>query len=305
MWRGNRLGASLAFVCLLVAACGRLQFRPTGGTAPPAFDTSSAIALSVLADSVYLIDPATGQTQTVANGLADFQSGYAAWSPDHHHLAWGDGGIAILDVTSGVKRRLNEGGSLSMPAWSPNGAQIAYGDGTGLWVTGVIRVRPIAISLPASLAPQSPSWTPGHAIAFDGLRMECGAGATCISTDSSEIWTVLPNGSGLKQVTKVGHAENPKWSPDGSQILFIRQFTKSKTQVSELWMVSAKGGDARPLLAAEDVVAAAWSENGQQIVFVRTGAGLNSLQVWVAGADGTGEHIVGQPVRGTDATIDW
>src|SRR5438874_830550 len=118
MWRGNRLGASLALLCLLAAACGRLQFRPTGDTAP-------------------------------------------------------------------------------------------------------------------------------RAIAFDGLHMQGGARATVMCTESSEIWTVLPNGSGLKQVTKVGHAENPKWSPDGSQILFIRQFTKSKTLVNELWVVGAKGGDAR------------------------------------------------------------
>src|SRR5438552_15800884 len=140
MWRNCRLGASLAFVCLLAASCSRFHLTRSGSTPPPAFDTSSAIALSVLADSVYLMDPATGQTQTVASGLADFQSGYAVWSPDHRHLAWGDGGIAILDVGAGTKRQLNQGGSLSMPAWSPTGSQMVFGDGTGLWITGLTRV---------------------------------------------------------------------------------------------------------------------------------------------------------------------
>ena len=68
---------------------------------------------------------------------------------------------------------------------------------------------------------------------------------------------------------------------------FIRQFLKSKKPVSELWVVSAKGGDARPLMAAEDVVAAAWSSNGQQIAVVRTGPRPNSLQLWIASADGS------------------
>jgi Tol biopolymer transport system component len=264
-----------------------------GGRSPtePTVDPSTAIALSVLADSIYLVDPATGVMHAVARNLTDFQSGYATWSPSHRFLAWGNGGISILDTETGKTRQLNQGQSLSMPAWS-NDAGLTGGN-------------PVKITVPPTIAPLATAWSPGPVLAFDGLKLDCVDAPSCVSTDSSEIWTIRPDGTGLRQITHVGHAENPKWSPDGTRILFIRRFTRSKTPRSELWVVASNGTGARRLIAATDVVAAAWSPNGRDIAMVRTATLPSTLQVWVAAVDGTNAHPVGEVVGGTDATIDW
>jgi len=305
MTRGNRPISALALVCLLAGACGRLQPSRAAGAPAPTLDPSRAIVLSVLSDSVYLIDPVTGQIRSVARGLTDFQSGYASWSPDHQRIAWGDAGITILDTRSGTLSHMNQGQLLSMPAWSPDGSQIVYGDGTGLWVTPVARPRPKLLDLPPNIAPIAMSWWPGLAIAFEGLELDCGQSATCLSTNLSEIWTIRPDGSGARQITRVGHAENPKWSPDHSQILFIRSVTTKGTRQSEVWAIGANGQGARQISPAIDVIAAAWSPNGQSVATVRPGAARGTLQVWIAGADGSNPRPLGTPLHGTEATIDW
>jgi Tol biopolymer transport system component len=200
---------------------------------------------------------------------------------------------------------VNRGQSLSMPAWGPGGDKIAYGDGTGLWITALNRVRPIQLTLPSTLAPIAMAWSPSNTITFDGMHLDCENGAACMSSEQSEIYTVRPDGTHLRRLTRVGHAENPKWSPDGSQILFIRRVITAKSQRSELWVMNADGTGARRLGPDTDVLAAAWSPTGRQIAIVRPGSVGNILQVWLANADGSGEQPIGAAVGGTDATIDW
>jgi len=296
---------SLVLLCLVTGSCARLGARAPRAPAPPTINPSSAIALSVLADSIYLIDPRTGALQPVARGLTDFQSGYAAWSPDHRFLAWGNGGITVLDTATGKARRLDQGQSLSMPAWSPDGKRIAFGDGTQLWTMAASGGSVHQLTIPPTIAPLAASWAPAPTLAFDGLRLDCAAGAACVSTDASEIWTIQPDSAGLRQITRVGHAENPKWSPDGTKILFVRRFTSSKTPRSELWVIAANGRGAERLGDARDVVAASWSPTGREIAVVRKGAVPNTLQVWLEAVDGSNPYPVGDAVPGTDATIDW
>src|SRR6266542_6127163 len=142
MKRGKLSGLALAFACLVLSACAPLQ-KVTGiPTTAPHPASRLPLAVSALADSIYLVDPGSGAVRTVASGLTDFQSGYASWSPDHRHLAYGNAGLLILDTDTGSRRRLIAGQSLSMPAWSRSGKQIAFGDGLSLWVTPTGRITP-------------------------------------------------------------------------------------------------------------------------------------------------------------------
>ena len=129
--------------------------------------------------------------------------------------------------------------------------------------------------------------------------------AGCSSTDRSDIWTIRPDGTRLHRLTRVGGARSPKWSPDHSSLLFIRRYPASKMARSELWIVKADGTGMRRLMTATDVLAADWSPDGNQIAMVREGSEPNTLQLWVASADGSAVRQVGDPVTGSAATVSW
>src|SRR5690242_15067952 len=97
MWRGRRIVLPLALSCLVLGACG--LHGPDGSRASGP-DAKTAIALSVLDDAVYVVDPGTGSRVEVVGGLLDYQSGYATWAPDHVHLAIGNDGIYAIDFST-------------------------------------------------------------------------------------------------------------------------------------------------------------------------------------------------------------
>jgi Tol biopolymer transport system component len=291
----------LALLCVLSGGCATLT--GTGKSEAAAPSPATAIALSVLSYAVYLIDPATGSRAEVVGDLLDFRSGYATWAPDHHRLAYANGAIYLIDFVTDTRRVLARGPGLSMPTWSPRADEILYGDGTSMWRAGVTAVAPAGLRVPATLAPLGMDWGKNGLIAFQGLVRDCRRSYKCSSTDRSEIWVLEPDGRLLKQITRVGHAESPKWSPDGTRILFIRRVHDITTQ-RELWVVNADGTGLRRLSDAQNVVAADWSPDGFRIAMVRAGT-TRTLQLWIADLHGFTTRAVGSPVRGTEATLDW
>ncbi len=297
--RGYRRILPLA-CAMLLWACAKAPTVPAG---PPPVNPSTAIAFSVLAEAVYLVDPVTGDRTTVASELGDFQSGYATWAPDHRRLAYSNGGIVVVDTTTGRRQVLADGASLSAPAWNEDGTKLAYGNGTSLWLTPASDYMPSRLQLPKTLAPLAMTWSPTTKIAFDGLRLTCDPLGSCLSTDRSEIWTMRADGSGLKRVTRVGHAEKPKWSPEGSKLLFVARSTG--TNESELWVANSDGSEAERLAGTSGVIAADWSPDGHRIALVRAGEAAGTLRLWIVDVDGASERAVGTPVQGLEATVDW
>lgn len=304
MRRGSARTLLLALLCLVSGGCATLTGTGSGEPAGPS--PGSAIALSVLSDSVYLVDPATGRTSEVVGGLLDFQSGYATWAPDHRRLAYGNHGIYSVDFVRSEQRLMIRGPRLSMPSWSAAGDRILYGDGVSMWLarTGVAGAAPVRLPTPATLAALDMDWGRNGLIAFEGLVRDCRRPPRCQSTGRSEIWVLDPNGKLLRQVTRVGHAESPKWSPDGTRILFIRRSRTIAAGSRELWVVNADGSGARRLGGAQNVVAAAWSPDGFRMATVNA-TKPNTLQLWITDLDGSNARAVGGPAEGTEATLDW
>jgi dipeptidyl aminopeptidase/acylaminoacyl peptidase len=300
MKRGNLPAIPLALLCLVLGACARLSAPQARST--PADDR---IALSVLSDAVYLVDPDTGERTMLVGDLADFQSGYAAWAPDRTRLAYASGGIFIRNSKTGEDTALVQGSMLSMPAWSPDGQSIAYGNGSALWIAAAqAGALPDQIRIPATLAPLGMDWGTTNSIVFEGLARDCAQAFDCPSTDQSEIWVVDPDATGLRQLTHVGHAERPKWSPDGTQILFLRRAAGKVDQPRQLWVINADGSAPRRVLGTDGVVAADWSPDGRLIAMARTGS-AGTLQLWIARSDGSNAQPVGSALSGTEATLDW
>jgi Tol biopolymer transport system component len=304
MVRAKRWLSVVAFVGLLTSACGTLG-TGVALSSSPSVDPRTAIAVSVLADSVYLVDPDNGAVTVVAHGLIDFQSGYASWTPGHRRLLYGNLGIHLTNPVTDRTTPVVKGQSLSMPSVNPSGKQMVYGNGISMYVSSVAHPHPATIALPPDIAPFGFDWGPRGLIVFEGLRLDCTRGP-CYSTDRSDVFTIRPDGSGLRQLTRLKTASSPKWSPDGSRILFVRSVKRAHHTVSELWTVGPNGGRVSRLTTAENVVAADWSSDGTRLAIARTTGKVNpQLEVWVGNADGSSLRQVVEGIPGSQATIDW
>ncbi|MGI4758432.1 MAG: hypothetical protein ACRYGF_16475, partial [Janthinobacterium lividum] len=111
------------------------------------------------------------------------------------------------------------------------------------------------------------------------VALQCYAGGTF------HIWTMRPDGSGLKQVT-YGHGDDrePRISPDGKTIVFAsdRAFEGSY----DIWTVPVAGGEpTRITSGAADEFGPTWSPDGKHVAFV-SGIGIIATQIMRVDASG-------------------
>jgi TolB protein len=138
------------------------------------------------------------------------------------------------------------------PTFSPDGRRIAFNsdrlgqlhiftqdieDGSAELLTPYIYDR--------SVHNAGPDWSPtGDRIAFHGWV----AGVP-------EIFTVAPDGRGLRQLTQAGRNEDPSWAPDGRHIVFA----SSRSGTQGLWILDVVTGRIRRLIRGDEVRLPDWS----------------------------------------------
>ncbi len=221
------------------------------------------------------------------DGGVVFSSNRAGGPDDWHIFAVSEGGGDPVQVTSGSD------GIEYHPSMSPDGRMLAYGKAVAT-PEGPDPFRDAGIflsradgggerqltSAPEAGTDEWPDFSPdGRFIAFTRARSDAGG-----------LFVVGLDGEGL---TRLVDAElqpyRPRWSPDGSLIVFSSNADQAAARSANVWVVAADGSGLRQLTHAtgsEHAWAPDWSPDGSRVVFVHERPDRPTNDLEVIGADG-------------------
>jgi Tol biopolymer transport system component len=140
------------------------------------------------------------------------------WSPDGRQIAFTSGGLKIVAVSCLLQLEecdpkpsfLTFGQN---PDWSPEGDKIVYQFNGSILVTLADGSGDPTNLTPSMEDCSGPRWSPdGDKIAFTCYQAK---------TDQFNIFTVKPDGMGIKQITQGVYNKMASWSPDGNRIAFV------------------------------------------------------------------------------------
>jgi Tol biopolymer transport system component/DNA-binding winged helix-turn-helix (wHTH) protein len=218
--------------------------------------------------------------------------GPPAWTADNQSILFSTGEPALFripasggdfsEVTAAV-------GPACRPAASRRGYRLAYqkiSAGTSLWQmnlsgpgqSGAIPPKTHGVVVTDTGRNEGVQVSPdGKKLAFMSNR-----------SGSMEIWTSKRDGSDAIQLSAMGLAGTPRWSPDGHSIAFDRDTREN----GGIFVVNADGGSPRPLVQGNSQnLVPSWSHDGKWVYFASDRTG--SWQVWRVSTEG------GSPVQVT------
>lgn len=250
----------------------------------------AAILLVFLCLGIWWISRTTADANPAAIQmipLAGAPQGYqfeASFSPDGNQLAFNQTGKQnpgiYTTLTDGEKSlRLTSNPGDCCPAWSPDGQQIAfsrYSDRElAIYVISALGGSEHRLHQAANFSWNHPgylAWSPDAKFLAFSDRHEDGSHASIallsVANSTTRRLTTPPD-----QAYDYG----PAFSPDGSQVAFIRK--NGAGVASDVYVVPASGGEPRRLTFdnAQTDGAPAWTEDGREIVFASPRGGLSTL----------------------------
>jgi TolB protein len=131
--------------------------------------------------------------------------------------------------------------------------------------------------------------------------------------NTGNVFTIEPDGGGLRQVTFLtsadGQADSPQWSPDGKQIVFS---VYGGPNGPRLWVVNADGSNLHPAFDETDTYdddQGNWSPDGSRIIFRRCAHNREFCAIYTVKTDGHGlnaqTHNIGGPGEAFDVKPEF
>lgn len=203
--------------------------------------------------------------------------GEPAWSPDGSQLAISTGegplsetgparfGIAIVDVDSEEVTQIvdneNAVGQNRFARWSPDGKRLVFyrvrAKSEEDWLEGTYQTAVFIVDVdgsnlrrltPWNMLAGDPDWSPeGDRIVFSTRPLRE------FPSGRSELYTMRPDGSGIKALTSNGangpRATEPRWTPDGKAVVYTLE-NQAGTRRS-IWAIDHTGSKDGPVLTKE------------------------------------------------------
>src|SRR5689334_9209142 len=132
-----------------------------------------------------------------------------------------------------------------------------------------------------------------------------------LSGDLTSLYTVRPDGSGLRRLTvpptrqALGGDSGPVWAPGGKSLVFERNLPYWGTDRMHLMAVSARGGPTRQLTPGPFDAMPSFSPDGRRIAFTRVVQSLVASTASLFTMDGGGRHVAPLLADGIDLSAAW
>jgi TolB protein len=234
-------------------------------TLDPAWRPGTKIAFSQAdcegcPSSLFVISPLSRAAARVRSRLGSFID--PAWAPGGRTLAASKPGFGLylIDVRSGITRRLTHDRTDGRPTWSADGERVAFerqvsSTNWDIYVTSAVGGKAVPL-MRTSAQETSAAWSPdGRWIAF----------ARQGRNGNWTIHVVRPDGTGDHRLTGKGRSsQQPAWSPHGSRIAYVDQAGGG----GSVMVMRVAGG--RPLRLTTNSMQAnrpTWSPDGTRIAF--------------------------------------
>ncbi|MDQ3711470.1 MAG: protein kinase [Acidobacteriota bacterium] len=252
-----------------------------------------------LQKDLWTADPRGENPVRLTNDAAE--DSYPIWHPDGQRIIYSSNRngvkqicLAFLDGRSPVQLTTNDGDSVVADV-SSDGTKILYEttrDDSDLWGVGLEDGKEFQLTNDFGAEFWQDVSPDGETIAYQAARRSSVGGKPLQHLIlSQKIMNANP------PLTMSDDGFNPRWSPDGKQLAFLR----SEARSNSLWITSAAGGDARRLTDGGILFSGylklpfnrnqtqdyQWSTDSRSLIYCANRGGVSN--VWKVGTDGAGE----------------